>query len=46
MNKSEIVKYIGNLVQVKVYRHYTLNKGRGNGMSSTNVFNIRRADVL
>lgn len=37
MDKSELLKYIGNLSQIGGCRHYTLNEGWGRGMRATDI---------
>lgn len=37
MDKSEIVKYIGNLSQIGGCRHYTLSEGWGRGMRAADI---------
>lgn len=37
MEKSEILKYIGNLAQIGQSRHYTLTEGWGRGMRATDI---------
>jgi len=37
MNKSELLKYIGNLSQIGGCRHYTLSEGWGRGMRATDI---------
>lgn len=37
MDKSELLKYIGNLSQIGGCRHYTLSEGWGRGMRATDI---------
>ena len=37
MDRSELLKYIGNLSQIGGCRHYTLNDGWGQGMRATDI---------
>ncbi|HNX54143.1 MAG TPA: aldose 1-epimerase family protein [Prolixibacteraceae bacterium] len=37
MEKSEVLKYVGNLNQIGQCRHYTLSEGWGRGMRATDV---------
>jgi galactose mutarotase-like enzyme len=39
MNKSETLKYIGNLSQLGYCRHYTLSEGRARGMRAADINN-------
>jgi len=39
MNKSETLKYIGNLSQLGYCRHYTLEEGRARGMRAADINN-------
>ncbi len=37
MNRSEVLKYVGNIAQLGGCRHYTLNEGLARGMRATDI---------